>query len=128
MRRKEVKPQANYDDEEPITLADACNLYPRAGLTVSTLRAEATRGRLVVFRLGRRDYTTPRDMRELVRKCRDEDYRRDCTSIRPEAGGSSETERASSARAALSATVTALKQGLPRISGKSIPPSEDRRH
>jgi hypothetical protein len=114
-------------DDEPITLADACNLYPQARLSVSTLRAEAAGRRLVIFRLGRRDYTTPRDMRELVRRCREEDYRRDCISIEQEANGSSETERVSSARAALSATVTALRQGLPRISGKSTPRNEDGR-
>jgi hypothetical protein len=33
-------------DDEPITLAAASRLYPNAKLTVSTLRAEATRGRL----------------------------------------------------------------------------------
>jgi hypothetical protein len=42
-------------DDEPIPLADACQLFPRARLTVSTLRAEADRGRLEIFRLGKRD-------------------------------------------------------------------------
>ena len=31
------------DDDEPITLAEACKLFPHAKLTTSTLRAEATR-------------------------------------------------------------------------------------
>jgi hypothetical protein len=114
-------------DDEPITLADACELYPRAKLTVSTLRAEAGRGRLKIFRLGRRDYTTCRDMQEMIERCREEDYRRDCILTSAEANGSSEMERASSAQAALSATVTALKQGLPRISGKSTPHNGGRR-
>ena len=109
-------------DEEPITLVEACKLYPRSRLTISTLRAEAARRRLTIFRLGKRDYTTVA-MAEMVRRCRDEDYRRDSTSMRQEANGSSETENALSARAALSQTVAALKQGLPRISGKSIPQS-----
>ena len=109
--------------EEPITLVEACKLYPRSRLTVSTLRAEAARRRLEIFRLGKRDYTTQQAMAEMVRRCREEDYRRDSTSMRQEANGSSETENALSARAALSQTVAALKQGLPRISGKSIPPS-----
>jgi len=39
------------DDEQPIPLADACALYPRSKLTVSTLRAEHARGRLNIFRL-----------------------------------------------------------------------------
>ena len=116
----------SLNDQEPITLAEACNLYPRSKLTVSTLRSEAVRGRLEIFRLGRRDYTTPQAMREMVRRCREEDPRRDCTSIRPDANGLSATDHASSARAALNQTVTALKRGLPRISGKSIPPNADR--
>ena len=37
--------------EEPITLVEACKLYPRSRLTVSTLRAEAARRRLEIFRL-----------------------------------------------------------------------------
>jgi len=42
-------------DDEPITLAKACDLFPHVPLTVSTLRAEAARGRLDIFRLGKRD-------------------------------------------------------------------------
>jgi hypothetical protein len=89
------------DDDEPLPLADACKIYPQARLTVSTLRAEAARGRLKVFRLGRRDYTTRRDMLEMITKCRAEDYRRDFTSIKVVNNGRSSTERVSSARAAL---------------------------
>jgi hypothetical protein len=44
------------------------------------------------------------------------------------ANGLSETERVSSAQAALSQTVTALKQGLPRISGKNTDRNGHRRH
>ena len=58
--------------DEPITLADACKLFPHAKLKLSTLRSEAARGRLEVFRLGRRDYTTPEAMRKMVRRCREE--------------------------------------------------------
>jgi hypothetical protein len=88
-------------DDDPLPLADACALYPQSRLTVSTLRAEAARGRLKIFRLGRRDYTTRRDMQEMFARCRAEDYRRDYISIRSAANGLSETDRISSARAAL---------------------------
>jgi hypothetical protein len=114
-------------EDDLITLKEACGLYPRANLTVSTLRAEAQRGRLEIFRLGRRDYTNAEAMREMVRRCREEDPRRDCISTRPEDSGSSVTDRALSAQAALSATVTALKQGLPRISAKSTSRNEGQR-
>ena len=62
--------------DDPITLAEACNLFPRAHLTVSTLRAERDRGRLNIFRLGRRDYTTEADMRAMVKSSKDESSRR----------------------------------------------------
>lgn len=106
-------------DDEPITLADACALYPRSRLKVSTLRAEASRGRLDIFRLGKRDYTTAKAMREMIRKCQDAARLPVSTSTPDEGNGLSETEQASSAQAALSQTVEALKRGLPHISGKS---------
>jgi hypothetical protein len=103
-------------DERPITLAEAAAEYR---MTVSTLRAEAGRGRLDIFRIGRRDYTTAQAMRDMVRKCQDAARLRASTSIQSETHGQSETERSQSAQAALSQTVAALKAGLPRISGKN---------
>src|SRR5580704_7829237 len=87
-------------DDDPITLAEACKLFPHAKLTVSTLRAEAARGRLAIFRLGKRDYTTSSSMREMVRLCREENRRPGSTSTRNANNGLSETERTSSALAA----------------------------
>jgi hypothetical protein len=48
--------ELRLEDDEPITLAEACKLFPRSKLTVSTLRAEADRKRLDIFRLGKRDF------------------------------------------------------------------------
>jgi hypothetical protein len=106
-------------DDDPIPLRKACGLFPEAKLTLSTLRAEAQRGRLDIFRMGKRDYTTPKSMREMVRKCQEESRRRGSTSTHNASNGSSETVRAMSAQAALKQTVMALKQGLPRISAKN---------
>ena len=106
-------------DDDPIPLSEAVSLWPTAKLTLSTLRAEAARGHLDIFRMGKRDYTTPKSMREMVRKCREEDRRRVSTSTQGGDSGPSGTEQASSAQAALKQTVTALKQGLPRISARS---------
>ncbi len=47
---------ASIDDDDPITLRKACELFPLAQLTVSTLRAEAKRGRLMIFPIGKRHY------------------------------------------------------------------------
>jgi hypothetical protein len=104
------------EDERPLTLREAADLYQ---LKVSTLRAEAARGRLDIFRLGKRDYTTLESLRAMVRKCRDADPRRASTSTQDASNGLSATERASSARAALNQTVVALKGGLPNISGRN---------
>jgi GIY-YIG catalytic domain len=61
-------------DDDPITLAEACELFPHAKLTKSTLRAEAKRGRLKIFRLSSSpqasDLTTVTAMREMMRLCR----------------------------------------------------------
>jgi hypothetical protein len=96
-------------EDDPITLDEACKLFPRAKLTVSTLRAEADkRKRLEIFGIGRRDYTTLRSMREMVRRCREEDHRR---RRRGSTSNGSSTERVASAQAALNQTVKALKKG-----------------
>ena len=89
------------DDESPITLAEACKLYPRARLTVSTLRAERDKGRLSIFRIGRRDYTTPRAMRDMVARCR-EDARPAPIRVEP--------ADEASALASASATMDAMKK------------------
>ena len=86
----------NSTDEDPIPLAEACKLFPQARLTVSTLRAEAARGRLDIFRMGKRDYTTPAAMRAMVRRCRDEPRGNAAISTRSESSGLSETDRISS--------------------------------
>lgn len=90
----------------PITLRDAAQHF---GFTVSTLRAEAGRGRLAIYKIGKRLYTTPADIREMVNQCRVEQKGRDFTLIRGEDSGSSGTDRASSALAAARETVLRLK-------------------
>jgi hypothetical protein len=48
------------NDDDPITLAEACKQVFRDRIKVSTLRREAERGNLVTYRVGRRDFTTLR--------------------------------------------------------------------
>ena len=55
------KPETWTDDERPITLNEACSLF-RGSLTPSTLWAEHDRGRIVIFKIGRRYYTTKSDV------------------------------------------------------------------
>ena len=89
-------------DDRPLTLKEAAE---RFGFTKSTLRAEAGRGRLYVFRIGKRDYTMAADVEEMIRRCREDDPRRASYSTRQEDNGSSRTAAPESALAALRQTV-----------------------
>lgn len=104
------KPET-IDDEAPVTLEEACTIVFRGLIKPSTLRAEAARGRLDVRRIGRRDFTTLRSARELM-TCQDEKRRRVFISTKNESNGSSETDKASSAQAALSQKLRLLKGSL----------------
>ena len=103
-------------DNDPITLKDAAQHF---GFTVLTLRAESDRGRLTIYKIGKRYYTTPADIREMVTKCRVEQKGQGFTLIRNESSGSSETDRALSARARALETVMRLKSTSPNTSGTS---------
>lgn len=95
------------NDNDTITLKDAAQHF---GYTVWTLRAEAERGRLTIYKIGKRYYTTPADIREMVSKCRVEQKGHGFTLIRNEDNGSSATDHASSALAAARETAQALKR------------------
>lgn len=107
-------------DSDPITLKDAAQHF---GFTVLTLRAEADRGRLTIYKIGKRYYTTPGDIKEMVKQCRVEKKVRDFTLIRGGSSGRSETERASSALAAANETVLKLKNSSRNTSATSTSPN-----
>jgi len=111
-------------DHDAITLKDAAAHF---GFTVSTLRTEADRGRLTIYRIGRAYYTTPADVREMVVKCRVEQKGRDFTLIQSENNGLSETDRASSALAAANETVLRLRRPSPNSSAISTSRSRQAR-
>jgi hypothetical protein len=52
---------------EPITLKEAAERYR---FKLATLRHEAKRGTLAVYKMGKAFYTTPRDIEAMVEKCR----------------------------------------------------------
>jgi hypothetical protein len=80
------------NDTDTITLKDAAS---RFGFTVGALRAEAERGRLTLYRVGRSLYTTPADVREMISQCRVEPKAPAFTVTRRAVNTSSETDRAS---------------------------------
>jgi hypothetical protein len=104
-------------DGDTITLKDAAQHF---GFSVYTLRTEADRGRLTIYKIGKRFYTTPADIKEMVRLCRVDQKAPDFTLIRSARSTSSETERASSALAAANETALRLKNSSRSTLGKSI--------
>jgi hypothetical protein len=103
-------------DDRAITLKEAARDF---GFTVSTLKAEANRGNLAIYRIGKRLYTSPADIRGMVEKCRVAPKARAFTLIKQEANSSSATARASSALAAAHETVLRLKNSSPTTSARN---------
>jgi hypothetical protein len=67
-------------DDHPIPLKDAATKF---GFTVSTLRAERRRERLVIFKIGKKDYTTVADIKRMIQLCRDADSRQGSITTKP---------------------------------------------
>src|SRR5262245_61149788 len=67
--------KSDVKDHDTLTLREAAD---RFGLPVSTLRVEGARGKLMVYRIGKRFYTTPADVKQLVRRRRIEFMARTC--------------------------------------------------
>lgn len=97
-------------DDSLVTLKDACEIAFNGKIKVATLRAEIGRGNLTVFRVGRRDFTTLKHVREMVqRRCRAASPLQGSISTGRGETGLSETERLTSAQAALNLTLAGLK-------------------
>jgi hypothetical protein len=104
-------------DSDIITLKDAGQHF---GFSVYTLRVEANNGRLVIYKIGKRFYTTPADVKEMVRRCRVDQKAPDFTLIQGGSSGLSETDRSLSALAAARETALRLKNSSKSTLGKSI--------
>lgn len=97
------------NDDDPVTLQEAVDIVYRGTIKVSTLRLEADRGNLEIFKVGRRQFTTLRSVREMQEKCRAKPKARGSTLTGSASNGLSEMERVSSALVALKQTTKALK-------------------
>jgi hypothetical protein len=104
-------------DGDIITLKDAASHF---GLSVYALRNEANNGRLTIYKVGKRFYTTPADIKEMIRQCRVEQKAPDSISIRSARSSQSETDRLSSAQAAASEIAQRLKSSSRNTLGASI--------
>jgi hypothetical protein len=77
-----IYPQAANDNilpEHPLRLEDAIKYgFPHGGMTVSGLRREAARGRLVIERIANKDFTSLQIIEEMRKLCRVEAEGHDC--------------------------------------------------
>jgi hypothetical protein len=105
--------------DDLLTLKDACELVFDGAFTIATLRAEHRKGNLEIYRIGRRDFTTLRDIQEMKKRCRVARRVPASISTRNAGNGLSETEHLSSALAALSQTTQTLKRNSPNTSAAS---------
>jgi hypothetical protein len=109
---------APIDRDTPLRLADAIALaFPHGGMTVSGIRREAARGRLVIERIAGKDFVTLKAIEEMRELCRVRvrepasslrNAGTEPSSVRP--SGSSKTEDMKRARAALEKTIEELKR------------------
>lgn len=102
--------------DDPITLKTAAADF---GVPIGVLKANGVAGKLEIYKLGTRYYTTPTAVRNWVQSCRVEPKAPGFTLIRKGNSGSSETERASSALAAARETAAKLKNSSRNTSAQS---------
>jgi hypothetical protein len=91
-----------------IRLATAAKIaFPDGGMTVSGLRKEAVRGRLVIRRVAGKDFTTLREIEQMLAAC----------VIEPKRSQSVPTRPAPSNKIALDSLLLSLKQPATAPSG-----------
>jgi hypothetical protein len=110
------------DDDNPITLAEACEKIFGGQIKPASLRAEAERGYLTIFRIGRRDFTTLAFVREMIKM--------KCGTPRPPETRSapqlSESDHLKASRAALAATLAEIKAPRRGPVGRGSPNGAER--
>jgi hypothetical protein len=66
----EQQPVNVLADSVPLRLRDAAKLaFPMGGVTERTLRREHKRGRLMIYEIGGKHFTTLRDIADMTRAC-----------------------------------------------------------
>lgn len=97
------------DADAPLTLQEACDLIFRGNISPATLRAEARRGRLVIARIGKRDFVTPGAIKDMRKRCEVTGDNRPASQ--PDLA---DPERPKAARLALQMTADRLKK-MPHV-------------
>jgi hypothetical protein len=116
--KRNVEP-SEIGPDDPITLKDACRIAFHDKIKVASLRAEAERGHLETFRIGKRDFTTLRNIKAMIernQRCPPARKVPGFTSTKNDGNGLSDTANVSSARGALRETAKVLKKRCTNIS------------
>jgi hypothetical protein len=119
----------NVDLDTPLRLSEALKLaFPHGGMTVSGLRRERDRNRLVVETIAGKEFTTLAAIARMRQLCRSEAKGRDCGSIPGDPTktaappGLSETAQSSAALASARDSISKLKERSPNTSSPENPP------
>lgn len=116
------------DPDTLLRLAEAARLaFPDGSMTESGLRRERDRGRLTVWRVANKEYTTLSAIRGMLDQCRVTPSPPACASKEPPKddplSGTSSMEESASPLDAARATLAALKEPSPPISRNGTSPS-----
>jgi hypothetical protein len=77
-------PRLIVDNDAPLRLADAIEIaFPRGGITVSGLRKEAAKGRLIIERIAGKDFVTLAAINAMRTECRVVDPKRSRSGPEP---------------------------------------------
>lgn len=107
---------ADIEDDEPISLAEACNLFFRGRLTKSSLRTEARKGNLEIIQIANKDFVTKNGIKRMIEKCRKNADLQGSGSDQTPKHGSSRTEASVSAQDALRTMLQGRSKSLPNTS------------
>lgn len=104
------------DDDEPVTLAEACKLFFGGRLTKSALRTEARKGNLEIIQIANKDFVTRNAIERMKEKCLKRNGPPVSGSAQIPAHGSSRMEIGVSPRAAAKLKLKQLRESLPSTS------------
>lgn len=102
----------NIEDDEPVTLAEACKLFFGGRLTKSALRTEARKGNLEVLMIAGKAFVTRNAIERMKEKCLVKNSPQGSGSDQTREHGSSRTEVGASAQNAARLKLQMLKKSL----------------
>src|SRR5258707_3428661 len=104
----------NVDPNAPLRLAVAAeHAFPFGGMTEKGLRCEAKRGRLVIWRIANKDFTSLAAIEEMRRKCRLQDNQPASGSVQQEERSEEHTSELQSRQYLVCRLLLANKQDFP---------------